>query len=74
MGRDTNITRFADRYITYPIKNNGTAVYSFLFNQPKPCAPELLPEESSMHKLVKQYLMEGNFFYEKGGFILPEKI
>ena len=74
MGRDTNITRFADRYATYPIKNNGTAVYSFLFNQSKPCAPELLPEDSSMHRLVKKYLMEGNIFYEKGGFILPEKI
>jgi len=74
MGRDTNITRFADKYVTYPIKSNGKAIYSFLFNQPKPCAPELLPEESSMHRLVKKYLMEGNIFYEKGGFILPEKI
>lgn len=70
MGRETNITKFADKYTGYPIVGSGGAIYSFLFNQPKRIPVEQLPEETSMHRLVKKYLLDGNIFYEKGGVIL----
>lgn len=70
MGRDTNITRFADEYIIYPLLSGATGVYSFLFHLSKPCSPADLPEDTSMQRAVKDYLVSGNFFYEKGGIIL----
>lgn len=70
MGRETNITKFADKYTGYPIVGSGGAIFSFLFNQPKRIPVEELPEETSMHRLVKKYLLDGNIFYEKGGVIL----
>ena len=70
MGRETNITKFADKYTGYPIVGSGGAVYSFLFDQPKRIPVEDLPEKTSMHRKVKQYLLDGNVFYEKGGVIL----
>lgn len=74
MGRDTNITRFADRYHVFPIKSRGTGVYSFLYHLPPQSAlrqeAEKLPEGNSMQRAVKAYLCAGNYFYEKGGFFL----
>ena len=70
MGRDTNITRFADKYTAYPIVASGRAIYSFLFDCPKPIPPSELPDKTSMHRCVKKYLTDGNVFYEKGGVIL----
>ncbi len=67
MGRETNITRFADGYITFPTKSTGSAVYGFLFNQKGIVDPSTLPENSSMHTKVKEYLSAGNIFHEKGG-------
>lgn len=70
MGRDTNITRFAERYHVFPTKSKGTGVYSFLYHLPPQSAgnvPENLPEDNSMQRAVKAYLKKGNHFYEKGG-------
>ena len=70
MGRDTNITRFSNKYLSYPINSQGTGVYAFLYNLPGPVDPKDLPERSSMHTLVKKFLMEGNTLYERGGIRL----
>ena len=69
MDRDTNITRFADKYHAFPVKSMGNGAYSFLYHLPAPVAPEELPEGNSMQRAVKKYLCEGNYFYEKGGLI-----
>jgi len=70
MGRSTNITRFADKFHGFPLKDSGADVYIFLYHLPDPIAPENLPENSSMQKAVKQYLCSGNFYFEKGGLFL----
>ncbi len=70
MGRDTNITRFADKYIVYPRDSFGTGVYSCLYQLPAAVDPKELPENSSMQRAVKEYLCAGNYFYEKGGLFL----
>ena len=67
MGRDTNITRFSQNYHLYPIVSQGEEVFKFLYNLPGPVNPEELPEKTSMHVLVKKFLMEGNILYEKCG-------
>lgn len=73
MGRDTNITRFADKYYTYPTQSNGSSVYYSLFNTSDCAKPSELPERTSMHKLVKKYLEEGNYLYERAGVRFLEK-
>lgn len=67
MGRDTNITRFAERYHVFPTNSAGRGVFTSLYRMPVKVSPETLPELSSMQKAVKAYLCEGNHFYEKGG-------
>ena len=68
-GKKSNVTRFMDEYHGYPIKSGGNAIYSFIFKLPAPIPADELPEETSLQKAVKKFLSEGNFFYEKGGFI-----
>ncbi len=70
MGRDTNITRFADLFTAFPLKHDGKDVFVFLFHVENIVSPETLPEDTSMQRAVKKYLMEGNHFYEKGGVII----
>jgi len=67
MGRETNITRFMDRFTGYPLKSAARGVYSFLFRvrDERPAAE--LPADSSMRRAVKEWLCGGNYFYEKGG-------
>lgn len=67
MQRETNITRFADRYAVFPMRSNAYGVQSFLFHQGTPVEPEKLPEDTSMQRAVKAYLCEGNYFFVKGG-------
>lgn len=69
MGKETNVTRFQDAYHGFPVKSNGDAIYSFIFKIPAPLPVAELPENSSMQRAVKKYLSEGNYFYEKGGFM-----
>ncbi len=70
MGRDTNVTRFADKYIAYPRDSRGESIYFILYHLPTVVPPQELPESNSMQKAVKKYLCNGNFFYEKGGIFL----
>ena len=70
IGKETNITKFAGEFVTYPLLSTGTDVYVFLYNLQTPQKAETLPENTSMRKMVKKYLMEGNAFYKKGGIRL----
>ena len=72
MQKDTNITRFADKFVGYPIKTDAKLVYPFVFKAPASTKPEELPENSSMQKKIKEYLVAGNEFYEKGGIMIFE--
>lgn len=70
MGRDTNITRFADLFYAYPLVSKGEDVKTYLFHVNENIELQDYPENSSMQRLVKKYLCEGNYIYEKGGIIL----
>jgi len=72
MGRDTNITRFMDKYTCFPIQSGGRGVYSFLFHVRGDVADADLPENNSMQKAVKQHLLNGGYFYEKGGVFFKD--
>ena len=69
MGKDTNVTLFGDRFYRYPTKNDGKAVFSYLFHAPNTPVQEL-PEPSSMAKAVKAHLLAGGHIYSLGGVFL----
>ena len=73
MGKETNITRFAKSWHPFPLLSQGEGVYAFLFHVPAGTPVEELPENSSMQRKLKQYLQEGNLFYEKCGLLLPDE-
>ena len=68
MERDTNVTRFADRFAGFPLKSDGvSAVRTFLFHCPEGVPVADFPETTSMQRAVKAWLLDGKGFYEKGG-------
>lgn len=70
LGKDTNITRFAEMFRQAPALSKAEAVYSYLFHQTGVVPNETLPEDTSMQRAVKVYLCEGNYFYEQSGIRL----
>jgi len=72
MGRETNITRFQDKYVGFPLKSNADGVKSFLYHIKGNVEIKDLPENNSMQKAVKQYMLDGNVFYEKGGIFVMD--
>lgn len=76
MGGPTNITRFGDMFERYDVGDvKGMAVFSFVFNKAKPYPPiEELPEETSMQRKMKEYMLSGKRILIKGGFISRERL
>ena len=70
MGRDTNVTRFCDKFTGFPLQSNGKAVNSFLFHVPGETEAKDLPEDTSMQRAVKKFILDGGVFYEKGGVFI----
>lgn len=65
MGRDTNLTLLADYFVCYPAKAGMHGVFEYVFSVPQDTPYESLPENTSMQRGIKKYLLDGNIFYEK---------
>ncbi len=59
MGKDTNMTRFADRFTRFPIESNGTSVFHYLYLTTDTENIDALPENTSMQKAIKKHLQSG---------------
>lgn len=64
MGRDTNITMLADMFELYPTAGGHHGIYEYVFKRPESTPIEELPEDSSMQRALKKYLLDGNCFCE----------
>ena len=73
LGKDTNITRFSERYAVYPTVSAGKDVYEYLYGLRDIKPASELAENNSMQRAVKKYLCEGNHIYEKGGIFIAAK-
>lgn len=69
-GKKTNLIKFADRFIRFPIKSSGKSVFSYLYNQKNVDNVENLPENTSLQRSVKKYLLNGEHIYGAQGIIL----
>ena len=64
----SNILAFQEKYLRFPNPSDGTAVLTFLFDDPTVKNWEDLPENSSLQRKVKAHYLQGNFIYEPCGF------
>lgn len=70
MGRETNLTKFADRFEKFPLKSQGHDIFEYVFV----CSPdtplEELPEKSGFAKAIKQHLLKGGRIWGAQGVAL----
>lgn len=70
MGRETNLTKFSDRFEKFPLKSQGHDIFEYVFV----CSPdtplEQLPEKSAFAKAIKAHLLAGGHIWGAQGFAL----
>ena len=70
ISKDTNITMFADMFHGIPTRSGQHGAYNYLFSVSPDTPVEQLPENSSMQRAVKKYMLSGNYFYDKAAIRL----
>ena len=71
LGENSNISRFSNLFVRYPIKSNGDGVFSFAFDG-RPADLNDLPEDTSLRRKVKALYLNGGYVLNYGGFILDK--
>ncbi len=76
MGGPTNISRFGDMFDRYDIGDTkGDAVLRFVYNFAAPYPPiEDVPEDTTLQRKLKAYMLSGKRVYALGGTISREEI
>lgn len=70
-GADSNIAAFCRRFTPMAQKSQGNAVMNFIFFDPDRRIPlEELPEDTRLHRALKQHYLEGKVVYETLGYFL----
>jgi len=69
LGAGSKIAGFQRTFLRYPRGGDGTAVYSFVFNCPKPESLAELPEETSLQRKLKSMYIDGGCIYIVGGYV-----
>ena len=68
LGDTSKITGFQERFVRYPMKSNGDAVFGFVF--PKNYGSlEALPENTSLERKLKKHYLEGNCIHVYAGIL-----
>lgn len=76
MGGPTNISRFGDMFTKYSIGDEkGEAVFRFVYNFAAPYPPiEDVPEDTTLQRKLKAYMLSGKRVYALGGTISREEL
>lgn len=69
MKPESRILAFGRRFMRYPIKGNGKAVFNFVFPQSFKGPYEDLPEDTSLMRALKAKYIAGEYIYGYSGFI-----
>ena len=69
LGPDSKITRFASRFIRFPVKSDGMDVFTFVF-PPNITDLNALPENTRLERGLKKQYLSGGYVYDFGGVIL----
>ena len=73
IGKETNLTRFADRFVRFPVKSTGNDVFEYVFNLSGSVPPQELKESSSLSKLLKNHLASGGHIYGAAGIFFERE-
>jgi hypothetical protein len=65
---------FQSKYLRFPRKSGGKAVYTFLFRVNADTAVEDLPEGTSLQRKVKELYKNGEYIYEPSGVFMFDAI
>ncbi len=74
IGKETNMTRFADRFTRFPSKSRGNDVFSYLFLTLSTNDIGALPEDSSMRRAIKAHLASGGHILNHKGIFTKEEL
>ncbi len=74
MRSTSNILAFQEKYLRFPNPSDGSAVLTFLFDDPTITKWEDLPENSSLQRKVKAHYLDGKFIYEPCGFFPIDEV
>lgn len=67
IGRESNITRFADRFTRYPIKSSATDVVMYVWGVDPSTPAERLPDYNRFANAVRAHLLSGGLIYGAAG-------
>ncbi|NLD87056.1 MAG: DUF5596 domain-containing protein [Clostridiales bacterium] len=71
--KDSNILSFQSKYMRFPIKSQGKAVFTFLFKNQLIKRIEDQTENTSLERAAKRHYLEGKYIYEPAGVFFPEQ-
>lgn len=69
---NSNIVNFQKKYTLYAGKNQGDAVFDFVFKL-KFKEYKDMPEDTSLQRAIKKHYLDGKYIYSYGGLFLVEK-
>src|SRR5690625_642757 len=64
----SNIVRFQKMFNLYPVLSMDHTIYKFVYRC-KPCKVEDLPENTTLQRKIKNYMLSGGLMHTGGGFI-----
>lgn len=67
LGEKSNIVGFQSKYMRFPRKSSGKAVFTFLFRVNTDTPVDSLPDTTSLQRKVKELYMNGEHIYEPCG-------
>jgi hypothetical protein len=71
LGEESTISKFQNLYARFPIKNNGRAVFTFVFPGYGDDFTKL-PEKTSLQRKIKAMYLDGKYIYEYAGAVFGE--
>lgn len=73
---ESRILSFQNKYFKYPRINDGTGVFSFVFNKASVSKEEIkdLQEDTSLHRAIKKHYLDGKYIYAQGGIFFFDNI
>ena len=72
IGKETNLTAFADRFVSFPVKSSGNEVFEYVFNLHAAVSPSELNTTTSLSKALKEHFISDGHIYGAAGIFFDE--
>ncbi len=70
LGKETNLTRFGDRFCRVPVMSPGMDVFEYVYNLREMPPIDTLPEKSTLERCVKSHLQNGGHVWGAAGVMM----